>query len=262
MDRAPTFHLRVTFTGLCLFAHDTRDAANPAMDVLLIDPSKFNPSMPGMDLHRAVLYYDSAYATARSNHPTGTPASADVTGDVDLRPLDAHGPGTIGVGPLPPAVVDVDALTGDAVDPAWLSAGCGGPLSGRVHLGAGCVSDFDASGPWELKGQERYMAWRVSWIKPVFGAQELSLPGVLRNPLHPIDGLINLTIKNVVDAEQHFEDPAYQLPVAGGQSHFMAYGRMLKEKTAVGTPKPVFPVPVTTVRGSLITCTVAGGAVG
>lgn len=263
MNPTPTFYLRVTFTGLCLFVHDTRDAANPAMDVLLIDPSRLPAPMEGMDPHRAVLYYDSAYRVPSSDRPAGTPRSVDVSGDFDLVRLDAGAPGTIGVGPLPAAVVDVDALTGDTVDPDWLTMACGGPLRGRVRLGVGCVADFDASGPWKVNGEVRYMAWRVSWFKPVFGAAQLTLPDPAGTVLHPTsDRMMNLSIKNVVDAEQHFDDPPYQLPYAGSQRHFMAYSQMLKHKTAVSVPTPVLPAPSPRSRGSLITCGVAAGAVG
>lgn len=261
MDRAPTFHLRLTLTGLCLFARDTRDAANPAMDVLLIDPSRFTPSMPGMDPHRAVLYYDLANTAANATRPTGRAGSVDLTGDVDFRSLDSTGAGAPTVGALPPAVADLGALTGDRVDARWLTVPCGGALSGRVFLGAGFVSDFDASGPWAVNGQECYIAWRVSWLKPVFGANTVTLPGGAGPVLHPTaDGMINLAIKNVVEEEQHFEDLPYQLPYVGAQRHFMAYSQMLKHRTPVGTPTAVFPIPGT--RGSLITCGVAGGAVG
>lgn len=261
MDRAATFHLRVSFTGLCLFAHDTRDPAKPAMDVLLIDPSKFTPPMSGMDRHRALLYYDTAYASPNSGQPTGTPRTMDVAGDVDFRALDAQGSG-VTVGPLPAAVADVDALTGDTVDATWLTVPCGGALPGRVFLGVGAVSDFDAGGPWQVNGQEVYIAWRVSWLKPVFGEAQLTLPGPTI-VLYPMNHLINLSIKNVVDEEQHFDDPPYQLPFVGAQRHFMAYSRMLRHQTTVGTPTPVLPISVVGgIRGSLITCGVAGGAVG
>lgn len=262
------FHLRITFTGLCLFV-PSRDGST--LHVVLPDPV----AASGMkDKHFASIFYDSGYDSGHAltnsftriplekvnvASPAGRPTTA--TPPVSSRVFDSAlvadvTAATLAVSPPKPG----DSPGKGRVNPAVLSA-THPWVASTFTIPGGRLLGYAASGPWGFPtaADRTFLAWHVDWVvdnivtSPKLQLQIVDTGGsVTVREFVPIHNVVELRVKNVPLAESMGEDPPYDPSAAAGVHHFVAFYAMLNGVSGG-------PVPDSGGRGTLITCTPATG---
>jgi hypothetical protein len=191
------FTLRITFSGLCLFVPEPVGTGGTGrMHVLMPGMSGHHHSPE--DRHVPVVAYDVGYLV-QGGPILGVPALAKLTGyTLGL------GAGDTAALSLCSQIVDLQEITGRAVDPDHLGADTKKKLVSRVTLGAGAITRVAPGVCWEMRpGEFRPIACRVEWEIPDFPgdvltlvAQPLGGGGSSRElgTLHPVGGRVNLEV--------------------------------------------------------------------
>jgi hypothetical protein len=190
------FTLRITFSGLCLFAPEAAGGGTTGrMHVLL--PGMFGHHHDGVDRHVAVLSYDAG-ALVQGGPPLGVPAMARLTGHA----LSFGGGDTASL-QLCGHIPDLKAVTDQAVDPDTLAGDTRQKLVSRVTLGAGSITGVAPGVCWEWQGEFRPIAHQVRWEIPNMEGDRLTVVatplgggGVSRplGTLFPTDGLLSVSV--------------------------------------------------------------------
>ena len=191
------FTLRITFSGLCLFAPETTPGGTTGrMHVLM--PGMFGHHHHGEDRHVPMLAYDAGHLL-QGSPAMGSLTVAKLTG-YKLAPVEGESADVR----MCSHIVDLREITNRPVDPDHLRADTRKKLVSRVTLGAGRITRVAPGVCWEWRpGEFRPIAHRVEWEIPEMEGDRLTLVadpisgGGAAKPLgtlFPIDGRINLEI--------------------------------------------------------------------
>lgn len=265
MAGSAPFYLRIEFTGLCLLVKDTR-RTTPAVHALLLAPDK-RPAAAGapMEKHFADVYHDVAYNAPGAKQRAREYDRFALNWHVDLASLTGAEQHTArdGATALPDVVPDLSAVTGRPVDPQCIGEDFEHEIAARVSIAGGSVCDYSVSRPWRFDGAaDRGLVWKIAWLIPCCGWDHLPVwDGTGMRALYPINGIVELRVKNVVAAERMAEDPPFALPHGLAKGHFEAYYDLFPRGSVHPVPEYAGPqAPGVGAEGSLITCMTASGS--
>jgi hypothetical protein len=236
------FTLRITFSGLCLFAPEATSGGGGRMHVLL--PGMFGHHHGPEDRHIPVVVYDAG-ALVRGGPSLGVPALARLTG-LTL----AQGQGDTASTSLCGQIVDLAEITGRPVDPDHLGPDSKRKLVSRITLGAGAITRVAPGVCWEIPaGRLRPIAHRVEWEIPDFPGDSLALVGqhlsgggMARDlgTLYPRNGLLSIEILHETPQEMPPEPLPFEqhpLPTRGEHPrHFSAFYSLFGDGAPVVMP--------------------------
>jgi hypothetical protein len=227
-----SFDLRITFTGMCLFApHPTTGR----MHALL--PSFQGAGNDPAHQHYPVLIYDVAYELP--NSPQFLRRLACVP--LDRTSLSLPQPvGSTATLVLPDEVADLDRVVGQGSLPKrYLTSDPNPELDCRVTMSAGAVTDYKLGEYFLFGGGEaRRMTWQLEWT--IRGIQEDRLqwrlqaltsadpqpPGL--ETLYPIGGVIHIKIHNVT-CQYLPKRKVRELPGYKAAEHFEGYYELINK---------------------------------
>lgn len=262
---AASFDLRLSFTGLCLFVPEDDGAT---IHVILPDPTACD-----IMEHRASIFYNSGYAIQDGSLGTSY-IELPVSGVINLPdglPVSGTPNNYLAQALSDASVANVTAISGKCVDRAVLQADCR-MVKGVVVMKHARLLSYSAGGPFKFPQTTAggFLAWKLDWLVPNIGGTELTLElghaahggPTESHLLYPIDGVIELRIKNVMCDESMPEDPPLKLIRDKSSGHFAMYYHLLVGDPPAGA-EPIYEHPRPSgdeMTGMLITCTPATGS--
>jgi hypothetical protein len=217
-----SFDLRITFTGMCLFVPDPRDATS-RMHVVL--------PAAGKHPHDARLLFDGAYVLGAS----------ELTRTLECRVLDRQAvrllqPSGGAALDLPGEIVDLQQTLGKRVAPNKLVETPPPVVKSRITLAGGAVTDYEYGAAFDMPYHKGIpMTWQVEWT--VRGIADSALKWELVSldtavvtevlpPLVPIGGVVHVFVYHVITDELPGANPApvVIVPNVGDPAdHFAAF---------------------------------------